>query len=143
RFRDRHPLAGRPAMVRGLPLAREETHLKDAVRYRVFGADAFPGNPATLIECASLDDGAALQAQARRLPAGDMAFYAHARADAIDGWHVRFFSHSREIQLCGHALLALAHHLQSHSILQSMQGRHRVRWRDGRCWVSLPARTCS
>ena len=115
--------------------------LLGAQRYQVFTGAGFAGNPTRVHEVAEPAGEDVLLAHSQTLETVDNAYFwcTHAPGHV----QLRFFSHTGEILVCGHALLATAHHLkevsgQSELQLYSPCFRHRSVWRDQRLWVSLP-----
>ena len=82
-------------------------------RYRVFSSDAFAGNPVTLFEVDTLDDGAALLRAAQGSRTEDNVFFIAEHRTPVTA---RFFSSTAELWLCGHGLLALAQHLRASDV---------------------------
>jgi PhzF family phenazine biosynthesis protein len=79
-------------------------------RYRVYQIDAFTnapfaGNPAGVVPAASGLSDVAMQAIARELNTSETAFVLPPRADDHDV-HVRFFTPTTEVPICGHATVA-------------------------------------
>ncbi|MEZ5207942.1 MAG: PhzF family phenazine biosynthesis protein [Acidimicrobiales bacterium] len=72
-----------------------------------FTARPFAGNPAAVCVLDSLHDDAWMQATASEMALSETAFL----AAGPDGWHLRWFTPTVEVDLCGHATLASAHHL--------------------------------
>ena len=115
-------------------------HLVDA-----FTAAAFGGNPAgvVLLEHGVVDADVA-QAVAAEVGASETAFL-HPEAD---GWRLRWWTPTTEVDLCGHATLAAAHVLTGEGMAD---GAHRLRFHtrsglltatrdaDARLWLDLPA----
>ncbi|KZV90145.1 Diaminopimelate epimerase-like protein [Exidia glandulosa HHB12029] len=73
-----------------------------------FTSKAFTGNPAAVVQLGDtvLSD-ATLQLIAREFNLGATAFLS--QTDAADTFHVRWFTSTHELALCGHASLASAH----------------------------------
>jgi len=73
----------------------------------------FAGNPAgvCVLDRARADDW--LQAVAREMNVSETAFL----WDRGEGWHLRWFTPTTEVPLCGHATLASAHHLLESGIV--------------------------
>jgi PhzF family phenazine biosynthesis protein len=74
-----------------------------------FTADAFAGNPAAVCLLPESKDDGWLQQVAREMNLSETAFLQR-RADG-DGFDLRWFTPSVEVDLCGHATLASAHAL--------------------------------
>ncbi len=77
----------------------------DVVQVDAFTATPFAGNPAAVCVLDEYPDAAWLQAVAREMNLSETAFLR--RRD--DGWDLRWFTPSAEVDLCGHATLASAH----------------------------------
>jgi|GEM_PF-1052443 Predicted epimerase, PhzC/PhzF homolog len=84
--------------------------LESEYRYRVFANRVFAGNPITLHEVseAALDDAQLLLRLAQESWSEDNVFFTYWPSGPINA---RFFSSHGELHLCGHGLLALAHHV--------------------------------
>lgn len=74
-------------------------HIVDA-----FAGRPFSGNPAAVVPLAEWLDDATLQAIAAQHNLSETAFLVRQRA----GWHLRWFTPTTEVALCGHATLAAA-----------------------------------
>lgn len=92
-------------------MAGQERRLKPAGewRYRVFGSASFAGNPVSLHELSTPPNREALLFHADTSDTMDNIYFWHDSAERTV--HARALSRHREIQVCGHGLLALAHHL--------------------------------
>jgi PhzF family phenazine biosynthesis protein len=108
-----------------------------------FTARPFAGNPAAVCLLPEARDDAWLQVVAREMNLSETAFL----LAEDDGWHLRWFTPTVEVELCGHATLASAHVLWETGLLApDRQARFRtasglllaVR-RDGRIELDLPA----
>lgn len=80
-----------------------------AVRVPIFQVDAFAarrfgGNPAAVMVLPSYPDDATLQGLAQENNLAETAFLVRHEAD----WHLRWFTPTVEVPLCGHATLASA-----------------------------------
>ncbi len=77
-----------------------------------FADKVFSGNPAAVCPLENWFDDATLQAIAKENNLSETAFFVPNR----DGFHLRWFTPKREVELCGHATLASAwvivHHIQ-------------------------------
>lgn len=105
--------------------------------WRVFDSPGFAGNPTRVHALEGPADTATLLAHSRSLSSEDNAYF----WPEDGGLRVRFFSHSAELRLCGHALLACAETLlagESELSLTSGVLRHRLQRVEGRPWVTLP-----
>jgi PhzF family phenazine biosynthesis protein len=91
------------------------------VRIDAFTTEAFAGNPAAVCVLPEDRDAAWMQLVAREMNAGATAFL---RKRGDDGYDLRWFAPSAELQLCGHGTLASAHAL----------------WEGGHLMPSSPAR---
>jgi len=74
-----------------------------------FTAEPFRGNPAATVTLASFPDDARMQAIAREMNLSETAF---AVPLAPSRFHLRWFTPTTEVPLCGHATLAMAHYLR-------------------------------
>lgn len=90
------------------------------VQVDAFTATPFAGNPAAVCVLAAFPDAAWMQHVAREMNLSETAFLV--RHD--DGYELRWFTPSVEVDLCGHATLAAAH----------------VLWEDGHLPADHPAR---
>jgi PhzF family phenazine biosynthesis protein len=77
------------------------------VRIDAFTTEAFAGNPAAVCVLPDDRDAAWMQLVAREMNAGATAFLRKRE----DGYNLRWFAPSAELQLCGHGTLASAHAL--------------------------------
>jgi PhzF family phenazine biosynthesis protein len=80
--------------------------LVDAFTNRPFG-----GNPAAVCVLANATEDLWMQAVATELNQSDTAFLHPVESDDGPTWGLRWFTPQREVELCGHATLAAAHHL--------------------------------
>jgi predicted PhzF superfamily epimerase YddE/YHI9 len=85
------------------------------VKLRQYQIDAFAnrvfeGNPAAVIPLSSWLDDAVLQAIAQENNLSETAFF----TPSPRGFHLRWFTPTTEVDLCGHATLATAHALFNH-----------------------------
>lgn len=92
-------------------MAGQERRLnpKGQWQYRVFGSASFAGNPVGLHELPSSRDREALLFHAGTADTMDNLYYWHDSAERTV--QARAMSRHGEIQVCGHGLVALAHHL--------------------------------
>jgi len=74
-----------------------------------FTAEPFRGNPAATTRLPAFPDNARLQAIAREMNLSETAF---AVPRAPNRYDLRWFTPTREVPLCGHATLAMAHFLR-------------------------------
>jgi PhzF family phenazine biosynthesis protein len=87
----------------------------DIVKLRQYQVDAFArhvfeGNPAAVVPLVSWLDDAVLQAIAEENNLAETAFF----VPSVKGFHLRWFTPTTEVDLCGHATLATAHVLFEH-----------------------------
>ena len=75
-----------------------------------FASRVFEGNPAAVVPLASWLDDAVLQAIAEENNLAETAFF----VPSAKGFHLRWFTPTTEVDLCGHATLATAHVLFEH-----------------------------
>ena len=80
----------------------------ELVQIDAFTDRPFAGNPAAVCRLDRPRDDGFLQALAREMNLSETAFL-HRRDDG--GWDLRWFTPTTEVELCGHATLASAHHL--------------------------------
>lgn len=80
-----------------------------------FTAEPFRGNPAATIRLPAFPDHARMQAIAREMNLSETAF---AVPVAANRYRLRWFTPTREVPLCGHATLAMAHHLRENGDLE-------------------------
>lgn len=92
-------------------MAGQERRLNPTAQwqYRVFGSASFAGNPVGLHELPSARDQEALLFHAGTADTMDNLYYWH--DNAAGTVQARALSRHGEIQVCGHGLMALAHHL--------------------------------
>ncbi|MGB0213261.1 PhzF family phenazine biosynthesis protein [Algiphilus sp.] len=109
----------------------------DAFTDRLFG-----GNPAAVVPLTEWLDDATLQAVAMENQLSETAFFV---AEG-DGYRLRWFTPTREVDLCGHATLASAHVLYAHLDRDDPEVRFHTRSGvltvrpDGReLWMDFPA----
>jgi PhzF family phenazine biosynthesis protein len=118
------------------------------VPLEVFGVDAFTrepftGNPAAVCLLNGSAPEGWMQRTARELAQPTTAFLWHEG----EGPHLRWFTPTHELPLCGHATLAAAHvlrelgHLRAGEAMQfaTPAGYLAVRERDGLIWLTLPS----
>lgn len=74
-----------------------------------FAAGPFTGNPAAVCLLSAARDAAWMQAVAAEMNLAETAFLVPRATD--DGWDLRWFTPTIEVDLCGHATLASAHAL--------------------------------
>jgi PhzF family phenazine biosynthesis protein len=74
-----------------------------------FASEPFRGNPAATTRLSAFPDDARMQAIAREMNLSETAF---AVALAPNRYRLRWFTPTREVPLCGHATLAMAHYLR-------------------------------
>ncbi len=79
----------------------------EIVQIDAFTAEPFGGNPAGVCVMAEPGDDAWMQAVASELNVPETAFLVPVHG----GWDIRWFTPEVEVDLCGHATLAAAHHL--------------------------------
>jgi len=79
------------------------------VQVDAFTAEPFKGNPAAVCVLDAPRDSAWMQAIAREMNLSETAFLV--RRDSGDGFDLRWFTPTTEVDLCGHATLASAHAL--------------------------------
>ncbi|MDP9405795.1 MAG: PhzF family phenazine biosynthesis isomerase, partial [Actinomycetota bacterium] len=72
-----------------------------------FTDQPFRGNPAGVVVLDAPTEAAWMQAVAAEVNLSETAFL----APAVDGWALRWFTPTAEVDLCGHATLASAHAL--------------------------------
>ena len=70
-----------------------------------FTDKVFSGNPAAVIPLSSWLDDSLLQAIAEENNLSETAFF----VSTEKGFHLRWFTPTKEVKLCGHATLATAH----------------------------------
>jgi len=75
-----------------------------------FADRVFEGNPAAVVPLTSWPDDAVLQSIAEENNLAETAFF----VPSARGFHLRWFSPTRDVELCGHATLATAHVLFEH-----------------------------
>ena len=75
-----------------------------------FASSIFEGNPAAVVPLTSWLDDIVLQAIAEENNLSETAFF----VPSVKGFHLRWFTPSTEVDLCGHATLATAHVLFEH-----------------------------
>lgn len=110
----------------------------DAFTNRVFS-----GNPAAVCPLDSWLNDSTLQAIATENNLSDTAYFVQE-----DGaYHLRWFTPTTEVDLCGHATLAAAHVLRECLDIQdeafffdTLSGRLTVQYRDGKYAMDLPSR---
>jgi PhzF family phenazine biosynthesis protein len=77
----------------------------DLVQVDAFTSTPFAGNPAAVCVLEAYPADAWLQAVAREMNLSETAFLRR----SADGWDLRWFTPTAEVDLCGHATLAAAH----------------------------------
>lgn len=85
------------------------------VQVDAFTGDAFRGNPAAVCVLEEPATAAWMQLVAREMNLSETAFL----VPIADGYHLRWFTPSTEVDLCGHATLASAHVLWEDGHLRS------------------------
>jgi PhzF family phenazine biosynthesis protein len=107
-----------------------------------FASEVFAGNPAAVCPLAGWLDDAVMQAIAGENNLSETAFFVPTER----GFHLRWFSPVREVDLCGHATLATAHVLFEHLgydrpavAFETRSGELVVERRDGRLSMDFPA----
>src|SRR5689334_11773680 len=80
-----------------------------------FAENVFSGNPAAIIPLDQWPDDSVMQNIAMENNLAETAFIVRQG----DGFHIRWFTPTVEVDLCGHATLASAHVLYHHLGLQS------------------------
>ena len=105
-----------------------------------FADRPFAGNPAAVMPLERWLDDAVLQAIAAENNLSETAFVVPGEAMGAD-FHLRWFTPTTEVDLCGHATLAAAHILLDGPEIsfQTRSGQLRVQRRDGLYWLDLPA----
>src|SRR5438067_6963 len=88
-------VSGEPVMAAGLPLFHVDS----------FASKPFSGNPAAVCFLPGPRDDSWMQQVAREMNLSETAFL-HPEGD---GYHLRWFTPTVEVDLCGHATLASAH----------------------------------
>ena len=117
----------------------------------VFTSRLFHGNPAAVVPLDTWLPDATLQAIAAENNLAETAFFVKDKATGGRGgaprYHVRWFSPTIEVDLCGHATIACAHVLWNHLGLKgskiafrSMSGELGVSRRDDLIELDFPAR---
>ncbi|NBD26010.1 PhzF family phenazine biosynthesis protein [Paenibacillus glycinis] len=79
-----------------------------------FASAPFRGNPAAVCLLEEERDAAWMQQVAAEMNLSETAFL---RADGEDGYGLRWFTPTQEVELCGHATLASAHYLWTNGLL--------------------------
>ena len=74
-----------------------------------FTREPFRGNPAATVRLPAFPDDVRMQAIAREMNLSETAF---AVPRAPNRFQLRWFTHTREVPMCGHATLAMAHYLR-------------------------------
>ena len=77
-------------------------------RYRVFGSNSYAGNPVSLYALSAAADQQSLLSHASSSATMDNIYFWHEPHD--ERLHARALSRQGDIQICGHGMLALAHH---------------------------------
>lgn len=80
-----------------------------------FSARPFAGNPAAVCLLEKEQDDDWMQSVAVEMNLSETAFL----LPAADGYHLRWFTPAREVELCGHATIASAHTLWAEGIVSS------------------------
>lgn len=89
-----------------------------------FSQEPFGGNPAAVVPLAAWLPDARLQSMASQHQLSETAFF----VPADSGWHLRWFTPTQEVDLCGHATLATAHVLSAEL---GIEGPHVFSTRSG------------
>jgi PhzF family phenazine biosynthesis protein len=107
-----------------------------------FSAKAFGGNPAAVCPLPSWIDDGLMQSIAAENNLAETAFF----APVADGYHIRWFTPTAEVDLCGHATLASAHVIFEHFnreaqsvTFESKSGPLRVDRRDDSLVLVFPS----
>lgn len=102
-----------------------------------FASRRFAGNPAAVCPLQSWPDDALMQSIANENNLAETAFFVREE----DGYRIRWFTPTHEVELCGHATLAAAHVVATHLdpavqeiVFASKSGPLKVR-RDGESYV--------
>jgi PhzF family phenazine biosynthesis protein len=110
-----------------------------------FARQVFKGNPAAVLPLSQWLDDASLQAIAMENNLSDTA-YVVARGDPDEGYELRWFTPTMEVDLCGHATLAAAHVLFEHLeysgreiLFYTHSGELRVRRAEAGLTLDFPA----
>ncbi|MCU0240885.1 MAG: PhzF family phenazine biosynthesis protein [Vicinamibacteria bacterium] len=108
-----------------------------------FTSEVFKGNPAAVCPLESWPSAATLQAIAAENNLAETAFF----VPGPDRYHLRWFTPTVEVDLCGHATLAAAFviferlgHPSPEIEFDSLGGLLRVTRQDGRLYLDFPAR---
>lgn len=108
-----------------------------------FSEKIFNGNPAAVCPLNKWPDDEILQNIAAENNLSETAFYVNEKGNI----HIRWFTPSVEVDLCGHATLAAAHVLFNHFnypgmqiIFQSKSGELRVKRQSDRLLLNFPSR---
>lgn len=75
-----------------------------------FTTEPFRGNPAATVRIPTFPDNARMQAVAREMNLSETAFAVPLAPNRI---HLRWFTPTTEVPLCGHATFAMAHYLRT------------------------------
>jgi len=107
-----------------------------------FATDVFAGNPAAVCPLEGWLEDDVMQAIAAENNLSETAFF----VSTVNGFHLRWFSPVREVDLCGHATLATAHVLFEHLgytrgvvRFETRSGELLVEQRDGLLAMDFPA----
>jgi len=107
-----------------------------------FSAKAFGGNPAAVCPLPSWIDDGLMQSIAAENNLAETAFF----APVAGGYHIRWFTPTAEVDLCGHATLASAHVIFEHFnreaqsvTFESRSGPLRVDRRDDSLVLDFPS----
>jgi len=107
-----------------------------------FTTEVFAGNPAAVCPLEGWLEDDVMQAVAGENNLSETAFF----VPTASGFHLRWFSPVREVDLCGHATLATAHVLFEHLgyakpvvTFETRSGELLVEQRDGRLAMDFPA----
>lgn len=107
-----------------------------------FGERLFTGNPAAVCPLTEWLPDSLMQTIAAENNLAETAFF----VTSGNGFHIRWFTPSVEVRLCGHATLATAHVLWQHLgcqaaelTFESASGLLRVRQSEDLLWLNFPA----
>lgn len=114
------------------------------VQVDAFTDRPFGGNPASVCVLPAAREEAWMRAVAAEMNLAETAFLVREEAG---GWHLRWFTPTVEVDLCGHATLASAHvlwqegHLGAHeeARFRTRSGMLGARREDGLIWLDFPA----
>ncbi|MCP5206470.1 MAG: PhzF family phenazine biosynthesis protein [Hahellaceae bacterium] len=123
--------------------------MKKLAIYQVdaFTSHLFAGNPAAVCPLDEWLDDASLQKLAAENNLSETAFFVPSGEGC---YHLRWFTPTTEVRLCGHATLATAHVLfnelktEKNSVnFQSLSGDLSVSQEAGKLWLNFPVSTCT